>query len=74
MPGARVDDDGPCLAPPFYALEMFGGKKLIVDSYGRMFLVENRHGAFVDELCTIMNENKERLVKAWRRKSRRTSG
>lgn len=67
MPGARVDYDGPCLAPPFYALEMSGGSKLIMDSHGRTLLVENRHGAFVDALCAIMNKNKKRLVEAWKR-------
>lgn len=57
----------PCLSPPFYTLEMDGGGKLISDSEGRTLLFEHRNAAFVDELCKIMNENKDRLVDAWKR-------
>ena len=73
MPRQVADDDlGPCLKPPFYTLDFGESGKLISDMEGRTLLVEHRKREFVDELCRIMNENKERLVKAWRRKSRRT--
>ena len=69
MPRQVADKDfGPCLKPPFYTLEMGGFCKLISDMEGRTLLVEHRKSEFVDELCKIMNENKERLVKAWLRK------
>lgn len=69
MPGQVADEDlGPCLNPPFYTLDFGERGKLISDMDGRTLLVEHRNREFVDELCMIMNENKERLVKAWRRK------
>lgn len=64
----RHIDFGPCLKPPFHTLDMGGFGKLISDMEGRTLLVEHRKSEFVDELCKIMNENKERLVKAWLRK------
>ena len=73
MPRQVADKNlGPCLKPPFYTLDFGESGKLISDMEGRTLLVEHRNREFVDELCRIMNENKERLVKAWRRKSRRT--
>lgn len=73
MRGQVAEEDfGPCLNPPFYTLDFGESGKLISDMDGRTLLVEHRKREFVDELCRIMNENKERLVAAWKRKSRQT--
>lgn len=61
-----VDFD-PCLKPPFSTFECGDLGRCICDNYGRTIVIENRHVGFVDELCDVMNENKERLVKAWQR-------
>ena len=68
MPGQVADEDlGPCIKPPFYTIDFGERGKLISDMEGRTLLVEHRNREFVDELCKIMNENKERLVEAWKR-------
>ena len=66
--GTESEDwkDDPGLAPPFTVLE-FGGSAAIVDQEGRTFLFEHRAKKFVEELCKVLNENSERLVKAWKR-------
>lgn len=63
-----VDDchGDPCLAPPFAVLD-FGEYAEIVDSEGRTFMFGHRAKCFVKELCNVLNENSERLVKSWRR-------
>lgn len=67
MPRQVADENlGPCLKPPFCTIDFGEGGKLISDMEGRTLLVEHRKREFVDELCRIMNENKERLVEAWK--------
>jgi len=62
--------DDPCLAPPFAVLD-YGESATIVDREGRTFMFEQRAKCFVEELCRVLNENSERLVKAWKRSSRK---
>lgn len=62
--------DDPCLAPPFAVLD-FGESAEIVDSEGRTFMLGHRAKGFVNELCKVLNENSERLVKAWKRSLRK---
>ena len=62
--------DDPCLAPPFAVLD-YGESSAIVDREGRTFMFEQRAKCFVEELCRVLNENSERLVKAWRRSLRK---
>ena len=57
--------DDPCLAPPFAVLD-YGESATIVDAEGRTFMFEHRAKGFVEELCKVLNENAERLVKSWR--------
>ena len=62
--------DDPCLAPPFAVLD-YGESSTIVDREGRTFMFEQRAKCFVEELCKVLNENSERLVKAWKRSARK---
>ena len=70
--GSKSEDwkDDPCLAPPFAVLD-YGESSVIVDREGRTFMFEQRAKCFVDELCKVLNENSERLVKAWERSVRK---
>ena len=56
--------DDPCLAPPFAVLD-HGDRSSIIDCEGRTFMFEHGAQVFVEELCIVLNENSERLVKAW---------
>ena len=58
--------DDPCLAPPFAVLD-YGKSATIVDQEGRTLMFEHRAKGFVKELCAVLNENSERLAKAWKR-------
>ena len=72
MPEQIVDEDWfDVLEPPFHVLDCGEFGACISDNYGRTLMFEHRNEAFVDELCKVMNENKERLVDAWKRKERR---
>ena len=62
--------DDPCLAPPFAVLD-YGESATIVDREGRTFMFEHRAKGFVEELCKVLNENAERLVKSWQRSVRK---
>lgn len=62
--------DDPCLAPPFAVLD-YGDRSSIIDREGRTFMFEQRAKCFVEELCRVLNENSERLVKAWKKSSRK---
>ena len=62
--------DDPCLAPPFALLD-YGESYAIVDQEGRTFMFEHRARPFMEELCKVLNENSERLVKAWKRSVRK---
>lgn len=68
--GPKSEDwkDDPCLAPPFAVLDC-GESSAIVDREGRTFMFDHRARPFVYELCKVLNENSERLVKAWKRSS-----
>ena len=70
--GPKSEDwkDDPCLAPPFAVLD-YGESSSIVDREGRTFMFEQRAKCFVEELCKVLNENSERLVKAWKRSVRK---
>ena len=70
--GPKSEDwkDDPCLAPPFAVLD-YGESSAIVDREGRTFMFEHRAKCFVEELCRVLNENSERLVKAWKRSVRK---
>ncbi len=52
------------LSPKFCALEQ-DGKACVVDREGRILTYDLRQKSFVSELVKVMNENSERLVKAW---------
>lgn len=69
-PKSKDWKNDPCLAPPFAVLD-YGESSSIVDREGRMFMFEQRAKCFVEELCRVLNENSERLVKAWKRSSRK---
>jgi len=60
-------DEIPMLSPPFGTIDFGEFGKCICDVYGRTIIVENGNVGFVEELCEIMNENKVRLVDAWKR-------
>ena len=70
-PKSEIWKDDPCLAPPFAVLD-YGELYSIVDQEGRTFIFDQRAKYFVDELCKVLNENQERLVKAWKRSSRKS--
>jgi hypothetical protein len=65
-------DCSPCLKPPFSVLE-YGDHACILDMEGRTFFLDHRAKEFVKELCKVLNENKERLVEAWKRSRKTTS-
>ena len=58
--------DDPCLKPPFFVMDC-GDTATITDSEGRVLIWETRAKEYAGELAEVMNENKERLVDAWRR-------
>ena len=58
--------DDPCLKPPFSVMDC-GDTATITDSEGRVLIWETRAKEYARELAEVMNENKERLVDAWRR-------
>ncbi len=71
MPEQIIDDDWfDNLEPPFHTLDCGEFGKCISDNYGRTLMFEHRNEAFVEELCKVMNENSERLVGAWKRKTK----
>lgn len=57
----------PCLAPPFSVLGFGEGLYTIVDQEGRQFMFDLPHKKFVHELASVMNENKDRLLQAWKK-------
>lgn len=63
---SRLSDE-PCLTPPFAVLYFCDGKSTVIDREGRQLLYEQRNNYFVTALAEVMNENRERLVKAWKR-------
>ena len=69
MCGSDWTED-PCLKPPFAVLD-YGECASIVDGEGRTFMYEQRAKDFVKELCNVLNENSERLVKSWQRSVRK---
>lgn len=69
-PGSEDWKEDPCLEPPFAVLD-YGESSTIVDKEGRTFMLEQRAKFFVEELCRVLNENSERLVKAWKRSIRK---
>ena len=62
--------DDPCLAPPFAVLD-YGESYTIVDREGRTFMFEQRAKCFKEKHCKGLNENSERLVKAWKISARK---
>lgn len=56
----------PLPSPPFCALEQ-DGRACVIDQEGRILTYDLREKEFVCELVKVMNENSERLVKAWER-------
>lgn len=58
--------DDPCLTPPFTVWD-HGESATITDGEGRVLIWETRAKEYARELAEVMNENKERLVDAWRR-------
>lgn len=58
--------DDPYLKPPFSVMDC-GGTATITDSEGRVLIWETRAKEYAMELAEIMNENKERLVRSWKR-------
>jgi len=57
----------PCLKPPFSVLVFENKLYAIVDQEGRQFMFDLPQREFVYELASVLNENKERLVKAWKK-------
>ena len=61
-------EDEPCLTPPFRVLD-YGRLATIVDGEGRELMTEYSCKGFVREMCSVLNENSERLVEAWKREN-----
>lgn len=64
-----IEDEGewwfdPCFSPPVAVLE-HDGMATIVDREGRVVMYDSRAIGFVRTLAEVMNENAERLKKAW---------
>lgn len=57
----------PNLCKPFLVFA-FGDRDVstIIDREGRVLMFEQHNLAFVSELCKVMNENAERLERAWK--------
>ena len=66
-PAALDPSTFPGLHKPFSVLA-FGDRDVstIIDREGRVLMFEQHNLKFVAELCKVMNENSERLEKAWK--------